>query len=386
MTMNSSRLDFVNRFDLSKVIDPFRRSRAWTLLALTTAAGALIGLIYALFLALPLYSSTATVVVRGGTGEISPNAAASMARRTAATGDMVALLDGFLIQDYLQSPDAMTAIDRKIGLFALFPGGSADPLHPLPANPTPEEKLKFYRSVVKVRYSLTRQNVEIEGRARRADHAARITQATVELSEAFINRYNQRVRGDLLNFAEKEVQDAELRVTASQAEIRTLRNTTGRLDPAAEATRIGAVIQQLEIQRASAAAERAALQALAAPSGSPKVAELNARISTLDGFIEAQRDNLVGSASAISGNISAFENANSNLAMAQENLKEARSQLADARINVARQQRYLLTISSPTTPTQKAWPHMWMALLAGAAVGLIAGMIWLLFTRAFGVD
>jgi capsular polysaccharide transport system permease protein len=386
MTMNSSRLDFVNRLDMSKVIDPFRRSRAWTLLALTTAAGLLVGLLYALLLALPLYASTATVVVRGGSGEISPGAATSMARRTAATGDMIALLDGFLIQDYLQSPDAMKAIDAKIGLFALFPGGSADPLHPLPGNPTPEEKLRFYRSVVKVRYSLTRQNVEIEGSARRPDQAARITQATLELSEAFINHYNERVRGDVLNFAESEVRKAEQRVSESQAEIRNLRNTTGRLDPSAEATRIGAVIQQLEIQSAAATAERASLQALGAPAGSPKMAELNARIGTLNRFIEAQRDLLVGSASAISGNISAFENADSNLAMAQENLKETRSQLADARINAARQQRYLLTISSPTTPTQKAWPHTWMALLAGAAVGLIAGMIWLLFTRAFGVD
>lgn len=386
MTMNSSRLDFVNRINMSKVIDPFRRSRAWTLLTLTTAAGLLVGLAYALLLALPLYASTATVVVRGGTGEISPSAAASMARRTAATGDMIALLDGFLIQDYLQSPDAMKAIDAKIGLFAMFPGGSADPLHPLPANPTPEDKLKFYRSVVKVRYSLTRQNVEIEGSARRADQAARITQATLELSEAFINRYNGRVRGDVLSFAESEVQKAEQRVSDSQAEIRNLRNATGHLDPSAEATRVGAVIQQLEIQRAAAAAERASLQALGAPTGSPKMADLNARIGTLDHFIGAQRALLVGSTSAISGNISAFENANSNLAMAQESLKETRSQLAEARINVSRQQRYLLTISSPTTPTQKAWPHTWMALLAGAAVGLIAGMIWLLFTRAFGVD
>lgn len=386
MTMNSSRLDFVNRFDLGRITEPFRRSRAWTVLLITTLLGVLVGLIYVFVFALPLFASAATVVVRGGSGELSAGAAGAMAKRSATGGDMVALLDGFLVQDYLQTADAMRAMDQKIQLFAMFPEGSLDPLHPLPANPTPEQKLAFYRTVVKVHYSLTRQNVLIEGYARRPDQAARITQATVELSEEFINQYNERVRRDVLSFAEREVQESEERVATSQATIRSLRNSTGRLDPTAEALRIGAVIQQMAIQRAGAAAERASLIALGTPPGAPKMADLNARIAALDSFIGGQRSDLVGSSAAISGNISSFENANSDLTMAQETLKATRQQLAEARINFARQQRYLLTISTPSVPTSKAWPQTWLALLTGAAVGLVAGMLWLLFNRAFGVD
>ena len=386
MTMNSSKLDFINRLDTAKLAGPFRRSRAWTLMAITTAVGALAALIYVLIVALPLYMSTATVVVRGGTGEMSPGAATSMVRRTAAAGDMVALLDGFLVQDYLRSPDAMKALDQKVGLFAMFPNGSIDPLHPLPTNPTPEQKLKFYQSVLKVRYSLTRQNVEIEGFARRPDQAARITLGALQLSEDFINRYNQRVRRDLLSFSEQEVTKAEERVSAAQAVMRTLRNNAGRLDPAAEAMRINAMIQQLEVQRAGALAERASLLALGSPAGSPKLAELNAKIAAFDGFIATEKESLTGSTEAISSDISAFENAQGALTTAQEILKEARTQSAEARLNSVRQQRYLLTVASPTTPSQKAWPHGLMIMLAGAAIGLIAGMIWLLFTRAFGVD
>lgn len=384
----ANRIDLGNRFDLSRALDPFRRSRAWTILAACAGVGALFGLLYALTLALPLYTSAATVVVRGGTGELSAGAAASMGRGRAAAGggDMVALLDGFLVQDYLRSADAMREIDQSIGLFELFPGGSADPFHPLPADPTPEEKLKFYRTVVKVRYSLTRQTVEIEGSAPRSDHAARISQATVGISEAFINRYNERVRRDVLSSAEADVGRAEERLLAAQSTMRSLRNATGRLDPMEEGNRIGAVIQQLEIQRASAAAERDALAALGAPSGSPKMAEVSARIASLERFIAIERSRLVGSTGAISGNLSSFENATGDVELAQEEVREARTSLAMARSNFARQQRYLLTIATPSVPTQRSWPDTWLAMLAGLGAGLVAGMLWLLFTRAFGVD
>jgi len=393
--MNSSRFDFVNRMDPAgrfhptKIIAHFGRSRATSILIACTAIGAVVGLLYALVLALTLYSSSATVVVRGGTGELSASAAASLGRRSSIVGtggDMVALLDGFLIQEYLRSPDAMREVDKRVDLFAMFPGGSADPFHPLPADASPEDRLKFYGSIVTVRYSLTRQTVEIEGRARRPDQAARITQALVEVSEAFINRYNARVRRDVLSSAEAEVTAAEDRQRTAQAAIRSLRNTTGHLDPARESERIGAVIQQLEVQRASAAAEQQALMALGAPAGSPRRAEAEARIAALDRFIATERSSLAGSASAISSNLSAFENASSDVTAAQEDVTEARSALSNARANFVRQQRYLLTIASPSVPTKTVWPHTWLAILAGAAIGLAASMIWLLFTRAFGVD
>ncbi|MFN6980430.1 MAG: hypothetical protein ACK4NU_00740 [Brevundimonas sp.] len=376
-------------FDWERLTVPFRRSKAWTIVAVCAAGGALVGLIYAVLIALPLYSSVATVVVRGGTGELSQSGAVAMTRRASAAAsgaDAIALLDGFLVQEYLSSPDAMRELDRRVQLFDMFPGGSWDPFHPLPSSPSPEDKLVFYRSVVKVHYSLTRQTVEIEGRAKRPDQAARIAQATMQIAEDFINRYNARVRRDLLATSEHTVQEAEDGVSTAQAAIRDLRNTTGRLDPEAEANRIGAVIQQLEIQRAGAVAERDALRSLGAPEGSPKVIDLNTRIATLERFIEAERTKLVGSTAAISGNISSFENANADLRMAQETLTEARSQMLLAQTNLTRQQRYLLTISSPTAPTQHSWPRLFLALLAGAAVGFISALLWLLFTRAFAVD
>ena len=312
-----------------------------------------------------------------------------MTRRAtaAASGaDAIALLDGFLVQEYLSSPDAMREVDSRVQLFDMFPGGSWDPAHPLPLNPSPEAKLAFYRSVVNVHYSLTRQTVEIEGRAKRPDQAARIAQATINIAEDFINRYNARVRNDLLATSEATVREAADNVATAQAAMRALRNSTGRLDPEAEANRIGAVIQQLEIQRAGAVAERDALRSLGAPGGNPKVIELDSRVSTLERFIENERTKLVGSTAAISGNISSFENANADLLMAQETLTEARSQRLVAQTNLTRQQRYLLTVSSPTAPSQHSWPRHFLSLLAGAAIGLIAAMLWLLLTRAFAVD
>jgi capsular polysaccharide transport system permease protein len=376
-------------FDWERLTGPFRRSKAWTILAISTAVGALAGLIYAVVLALPLYSSVATVVVRGGTGELSAGGAVAMTRRAtaaAAGADAIALLDGFLVQEYLSSPDAMREVDSRVQLFDMFPDGSWDPAHPLPANPSPEARLAFYRSVVKVHYSLTRQTVEIEGRAKRPDQAIRIAQATIHIAEDFINRYNARVRRDLLATSASTVREAEEGVASAQDAIRALRNSTGRLDPEAEANRIGAVIQQLEIQRAGAVAERDALRSLGAPTGNPKVIDLDSRIATLERFIENERTKLVGSAAAISGNISSFENANADLRMAQETLTEARSQMLAAQTNLTRQQRYLLTISSPTAPSQHSWPRLFLSLLAGAAAGFIAAMLWLLFTRAFAVD
>lgn len=368
--------------------DRFRAGKAWPVLGGAILTGALIGLLYALILALPLYTSAATVVVRGGTGEADGGIASVRSLRGGggSLGGSMALLDGFLVQEYLRSPDALDELDEQVNLFGMFPGGSLDPLHPLPANPSEEEKLRFFRSVVQVRYSLTRQIVEIEGAARRPKDAERIAAATISIAEGFINRYNERVRNDLVSTAEVDVRQAENQVIEVQVRQTALRTATGQLDPQAEASRIGAVIQQLEVQRAGVQAELEALQALDAPEGSPRMAELRARAGALGRFIERERARLVGSANAVSTSIGSFESATADLEMAREGLEQAREALSAARADSARQQRYLLTIASPTEPTERTWPKYLLCALFGAMAGFAAGAIGLLFTRAFSVS
>jgi len=380
MTFSSS-FDFASRFQKT------RNSRTWVILGVASVVGAVLGLLYAIVLALPLYTSQATVVVRGGATEGSGGGGVSglrLLRRGSGAADALGMLDGILVQDYLRSPDAMTALDRRVGLFRAFPTGSADPAHPLPGNPSNEAKLKFYRSVVSARFSLTRQVIDIEASGRTAADAQRLTQGVIQVSEDFINRYNTRVRQDFVTTAERDLETAANNLALAQANMASLRNATGRLDPEAEATMIGSIIQQLEIQRVGVAAEVQALRQLGGPD-SPRLQRLNAELSQLDRSIAAQQARLVGGEGTVSGSIASFERASADREFAAQSVEEARQEVSIAKANYARQQKYLLTIASPSQPSGHSWPRTPSAILIGALVGLFLGAITLLMLRAFPV-
>jgi len=308
----------------------------------------------------------------------------SLLRRGSGGADALGLLDGTLVQDYLRSPDAMAVLDQRVGLFRAFPNGSADPAHPLPRNPSNEARLKFYRSVVSARFSLTRQVVDIEASGRTPAEAQRLARGVVLISEEFINRYNARVRQDFVTTAEQELAAAAQKLTIAQANMATLRNATGRLDPAAEATMIGSVIQQLEIQRVGVAAEVEAMQKLGGPD-SPRLQRLTAELGQLDRSIEAQRARLVGSAGAVSTSLASFETATAEHEFAVQSVEEARKEVSLAKANYARQHKYLLTVASPSEPSRRSWPRTPSAILIGALVGLFLGAISLLLLRAFPI-
>ncbi|MGW8704061.1 hypothetical protein ACWGLL_15080 [Brevundimonas sp. NPDC055814] len=378
MTFSSS-FDFASRFQKT------RDGRVWLVLLGTGAAGALVGLLYSVMLALPLFTSQATVVVRGGAMESQGSGSGfNLLRRGSGAADALGMLDGTLVQDYLRTPDAMAALDKRVGLFRSFPNGSRDPAHPLPSNPSNEARLKFYRSVVSARFSLTRQVVDIEASGRTPAEAQRLAQGVVQVSEEFINRYNARVRQDFVTTAEQELATAAQKLAAAQTNMATLRNATGRLDPAAEATMIGSVIQQLEIQRVGVAAEVEAMQKLGGPD-SPRLQRLSAELSQLDRSIEAQRARLVGSASAVSGALASFETASAEHEFAVQSVEEARKEVSLAKANYARQHKYLLTVASPSEPSRRSWPRTPSAILVGALVGLFLGAISLLLLRAFPI-
>lgn len=378
MTFSSS-FDFASRFQKT------RDGRVWLILLGAGTAGAVVGLLYAIILALPLFTSQATVVVRGGAMESQGGGSGfNLLRRGAGAADALGMLDGTLVQDYLRTPDAMEALDKRVGLFRAFSNGSLDPAHPLPRNPSNEARLKFYRSVVSARFSLTRQVVDIEASGRTPAQAQRLARGVVQVSEEFINRYNARVRQDFVTTAEQELAAAAQKLAAAQANMATLRNATGRLDPAAEATMIGSIIQQLEIQRVGVAAEVQAMQKLGGPD-SPRLQRLSAELSQLDRSIEAQRARLVGSAGAVSGALASFETASAEHEFAAQSVEEARKEVSSAKANYARQHKYLLTVASPSEPTRRSWPRLPSAILVGALVGLFLGAISLLLLRAFPV-
>jgi capsular polysaccharide transport system permease protein len=378
-------MTFSSSFDLTSRFQKTRDSRTWFILAATGAVGAAAGLLYAIILALPLFTSQATVVVRGGAMESQGGGSGlSLLRRGSGGADALGLLDGTLVQDYLRSPDAMAVLDQRVGLFRAFPNGSADPAHPLPINPSNEAKLKFYRSIVSARFSLTRQVVDIDASGRTPAEAQRLARGVVLVSEEFINRYNARVRRDFVTTAEQELATAAQKLATAQANLATLRNATGRLDPAAEATMIGSIIQQLEIQRVGVAAEVEAMQKLGGPD-SPRLQRLSAELSQLDRSIEAQRARLVGSASAVSTSLAAFETATAELEFAVQSVEEARKEVSLAKANYARQHKYLLTVASPSEPSRRSWPRTPSAILIGALVGLFLGAISMLLLRAFPV-
>ena len=90
--------------------------------------------------------------------------------------------------------------------------------------------------------------------------AFRFNEQLLEMSEATVNRLNERGRLDLVRYAEQEVAEAKLRSQTAATALASYRNRSGIVDPEKQAAVQMQMISKLQDQLIAAKTELAQLQ------------------------------------------------------------------------------------------------------------------------------
>lgn len=287
---------------------------------------------YYSFIATGQYESEAAFIVKdsrptrstgGGGAGMGMMAGAGVA--TASSG----LAEGFAVNTYMKSHDAVAALQKRLDLVSMFRRPGTDFVSRLFwASPPPEKLLKYYLRHVDVVFHEDTGVTSLAVRAFRPDDAEQITRILLELGEQRINEFNARVSRNTISVVDDEMSEAEQRVRDIQKRLTAFRQKTGDLDPQQSSIAGISLIAQLQTELAQADTQLSQMLRYIDPA-SPQVQTIKERIHALDQQIEQQRD-MVGTKKQIALNVSDYDQMMLEREFAQTNYNATATELQNA--------------------------------------------------------
>ena len=283
------------------------------------------------------------------------------------------------VPDYLQSHEAVVALNRKLDLVAMFRRPEADVLSRLrDPNPTPEALQRYFEKMVTVHHDADTGITALTVHAFRPSDAFAIANELLQLGEAQVNRMNRRRYGDAVAAAQAQLQTAEQRISQIQGRITSYRQQGRDIDPEASGETQLRLVSGLKTQLASAQASLAAMSGTISPS-SPQYIAVQRQISSLRGVIASQASELTGGNRTIASNLGGYEQLRVRQEFAAKNYAAASAALIKAQEDATRQQLYIVRVVDANMPVKSLFPQRGrIVLIAFIALCVAYGIGWLI--------
>lgn len=285
--------------------------------------------------------------------------------------------DGYVVQDFLQSRDAMVWLEDHADLRAAIRGAPWDPLWHFPGPfglETQEALFKYFKRIVSITFDTTTGVSTLTVQAFAPADAQRLANGLLTAAESLVNRMNERARRDAIAIAQGEVDRQKLRADAAQAALKAFRERERLVDPTHATLSVLETIAKLSQEAAHVGVQLGELAR--ASSEAPQIAGLRLRRAALEDQIDAERRRLAGDTLAMAPRIVEYERLSLEREFTERALVSAMTMLESARVEALRQQVYLERVATPNEPDHRAYPWRALWCLVAAAGGIMAWLIW----------
>ena len=353
------------------------RSRRWLLLLV--ALPTLIVGAYLYGFAADQYESEARFIVRGP--QPVQSSVGGIGQLLGIGGGLNPVqAEAYSVSDYLDSHDAVSALQADLDLVTMFRRPRTDPLLRLWwPDPSAETLLKYYRRQVTITYSPETGITRLRVLAFTPEDADRIAERLLELGEQRVNELNRRAVGDTLRVANQEVRDAEDRVAEAQKAVTLFRLTHRDINPEKTSTAQLTLVAQMQGQLAQARAQQIAMGA-SISGDSPQAVTLANRIRALESQVATEASKLTGGdAGAIAPSLADYEALALKREFASSNYNAAEASYENAKLQALRQQLFVVRVVEPNMPELSLYPRR-LTLVATVLIGLLIsyGIGWLI--------
>lgn len=348
--------------------DRVRRHR-W--FAVFVVAPSLLAIAYYGLIASDIYVSEARFVIKSPDGKQAQFS--TLANLIQTTGLSAGQEQTNEIIDYLRSRDALKDLVDRTDVRAAFNAPQADQLSRFPGvmhDDTSEGLYKYYRKMVDAHLDHDSGNAVLTVQAFDARDAHRLNEDLLQLSEALVNRLNDRANSRGITEAQERVRMAQERVRKARLNLGQYRNASELLDPVQQGKGVLEISNRLVSQRAALEAQLTTISRIA--PANPSLAALRQEIAALSAQIDAQNSRVVGSSSGIASKLSGYESLEMEQEFAAQMLTAASASLEQARADAQRQKFYLERVVEPNTPDQAMLPARLKEILTviGASLAL----------------
>ena len=287
-----------------------------------------------------------------------------------------AALESQVLVQYITSRAIVDEIDASLDLRRFFSPPQADWWAGLVLPASIEELVRYWKGQVDPFYDPATGTVSVRARAFAPADALRLSQAIVAACEKLVNELSARARRDALARAQTELAEAQTRLTAVLADIRTFRDREGLIDPAKAAESVGLLATRLRDETLRANAELATLKNYMSEDA-PSVKILTARIRSLETQRRLLAQELTSPAAGRSDTLSrvlgSYEQLESERRFAEAAYQLALRGVDQARANADRQHVFIASFIPPRLPEEALYPRRWRSL---GTVALMAFALW----------
>ena len=352
-------INVIDHATLREVVAKSRRQN-WLVkhrwLALFVGLPTIIAVVYFGFIASPIYVSQSSFVIKSQAQKSVPTF--SLANLVQTNGVSAGQEQTKEVLQYVRSRNALKDLVRQTNVRAKYSSRGADFLSRFPGpleDASFENFYHYYNSMVGADIDPDSGLAVLEVRAFTPDDAYDLNSRLLDLSEALVNRLNQRAEGRAVAEAEQRVSQAEERVRNARVALSAYRNKQDLIDPTKQAAGVLDVSNKL-------VSEQAALQAqldlmLRVAPRNPTIPAVRNRIFAIGREISAQNGRAVGTPTGIASKLGAYEKLQVEQDFATQMLTAASASLESARTDAQKQQFYLERVVEPNIPDDSTLPH-----------------------------
>jgi len=200
--------------------------------------------------------------------------------------------------------------------------------------------------------------------------AYRFNEQLLDMTEATVNRLNQRGQQDLVQYAEAEVAASKARSQDAALALAAYRNRSGIVDPQMQAQSKMQMISNLQNQLIAAKAELAQVQRYAPEN--PRIPVVQTEIGTIQAEIKRELSEVAGGRDSLAGNAVQYQRLTLESDFADKQLAASLASLEQARDDARRKQAYVERIVQPNLPDAPMQPLRLRGIFATFMVSLVA--------------
>jgi capsular polysaccharide transport system permease protein len=356
--LNPSRFERLERY--------IRRHR-WFMLFV--ALPSLLALVYFGFVASDQFVSESRFVVK------SPNQHGSQVSTLASLVQTTGLSAGQEqtneVIGYIRSRNGLKDLQNIVPVKVAFSNAEADRIARFPFPGLDQDKFenlyKYYQGKVSATLDNETGLAVLSVKAFTPADSQKINAGLLDLSEALVNRLNERANRQAIGEANKRVAIAESRARAARVALGLYRNRKELIDPKVQSEGIFQIVTNLTGQRAALQAQLDQMQHTTPRN--PTIPGVRSRIIAVDREIAQQSGRAVGSGDSIAAKLGSYENLMLEQEFSAQNLTAASAALEQARTEASRQQFYLERVVEPDAPDKALYPKRLFSVLTviGAA-------------------
>jgi capsular polysaccharide transport system permease protein len=268
-------------------------------------------------------------------------------------GNQSSLEDARFLDLYLESPQVLEDLMKTFDFKTAYASRGLDWFAGLDKDSTRERRVNFFKRQVVVQLQEVSGIITLRTIGLDPKTAFLLNKFLLEKADEFVNRLNQDINRQQLEFAATEVRKAEARVRKASDNLEAFQEKNEVLDPIGEASSSSAAIAALEQELGRLKVLEATKRRQFKDPNDPEVRLIADQVDELQAQIKSERLKLVSPSGRDLGRKTAeAERLKGELAFATDLYKATLTASESTRVESLRKQKFMAVLSSPQMPEE----------------------------------